>query len=234
METAKLKGQNVIKYVLLIVFLFTSNYMFCQKKITGIYSSLMPHQEHYNYFDFNTNGTFEYHSGASLGDDEFGKGYYQIKNDSLILNYDLTEIKEDSYYKSRRYYNSKDSIQIKFNAYNFNKTPIQNIQIYSYPNYKSTKTDSNGVATLSFKKVERNSKMEIHIDGAFLAKQVIYIDVNTNYIIDVYMSKSVIIGFGHPKAIKNETEKYKILEYQDDIIKLKNNSRVMDLIKQSK
>ncbi|MBQ0907656.1 hypothetical protein KBJ98_02945 [Flavobacterium sp. F-328] len=71
----------------------------------------MPNQEYYNYFDLNANGTFEYHSGACLGDDEFGKGHYQIKKDSLFLNYDLTELEYKSYYKSKEYFNADDWAQ---------------------------------------------------------------------------------------------------------------------------
>lgn len=232
MVTINLKGQNVIKYLLYLVVVFSSNCMIGQKKITGRYSSLMPNQEYYNYFNFNTNGTFEYHSGASLGDNEFGQGHYEINKDSLILNYDLTEVQYDSYYKSQRYFNSKDSIKIMFNAYNFDKTPIYNLQIYSYPNVKSTTTDVKGIAMLSFKKEELNSKIEIHVEGEFLVKQVIYVDPTANYIFDVYMNKNVIIGFGHPKAIKNEIKKYKIIEFLEDRIKLIHNGKILQLNKQ--
>lgn len=232
METTNLKGQNVIKYLSCLVILLSSHCMIGQKKIVGRYSSLMPNQEYYNYFDFNTDGTFDYHSGASLGDDEFGKGHYEINKDSLILNYDLTAIQYDSYYKSQRYFNSEDSIKIMFNAYNFDKTPIYNLQIYSYPNFKSTITDVKGKAMLSFKKENLNSKIEIHIEGEFLVKQVIYVDPMANYIFDVYMNKSVIIGFGHPKAIKNEIKKYKIIEFLEDRIKLIHNGKVLQMNKQ--
>ena len=101
------KEQNVIKSLLIVVIICLSNNLYCQKKIIGNYSSLKAYQEHYKYYKFNENGIFEYHSGASLGDDEYGKGHYQIKNDSLILNYDLTELKLKSYHKIKEYYNTK-------------------------------------------------------------------------------------------------------------------------------
>ena len=234
METINLKGQNVIKYLLYIVIVFSSNCMLCQQQIVGRYSSLMPNQEYYHYFDFHANGTFEYHSGASLGDDEFGKGHYKIKKDSLILNYDLTEVQYDSYYKSQRYFNSKDSIKIIFNAYNFDNTSIHKLQIYSYPNYNSTITDFDGKAMLSFKKEKLNTKIEIHIEGEFLVKQIIHLDLSANYIFNVYMKSSVIIGFGHPRAIKDEIKKYALVALRDDSIKLNHNGKVVELIKRPK
>ena len=47
------------------------------------------------------------------------------------------------------------------------------------------------------------------------------------------MNKSVIQGFGHPKALKNQVLKYKIIEYTNDFIKIKKDNRVIKLIKQS-
>ncbi|MCD8399206.1 hypothetical protein G1K66_08220 [Tenacibaculum finnmarkense] len=93
------KEQNVIKWILIMWIFSLSSQLYCQEEIIGRYTNLMSYQEHYNYFNFNENGVFEYHSGASLGDDEFGKGHYLIKNDSLILNYDLTEPSFKSYHK---------------------------------------------------------------------------------------------------------------------------------------
>tara|TARA_B110000240_G_C13446670_1_gene430636 strand:- start:57 stop:731 length:675 start_codon:yes stop_codon:yes gene_type:complete len=223
----------VIKLLLTVTFFCLSINLYCQKEIIGRYSSLMLYQEHYNYFDFNENGIFEYHSGACLGDDEFGKGHYKIKNDSLILIYNLTELNEESYFKAKKYYNSKDSIQVNLNIYSFNKEPLYNIIVYSFPNLKSTESDIKGIASLKLKKQTYKDKIELHIDGEFWVKQVIFLDSDANYDIDIFMNKSIIQGFGHPKAIKNEIKKYKIVEYKDDFIKLKSDSGIMKLIKQS-
>jgi len=227
------KEQNVIKILLTVVVFYLSSNLYCQKKIIGKYSSLMGYQEYYNYFDFNKNGVFEYHSGADLGDDEFGKGHYQIKNDSLILNYDLTELKEESYFKAKKYYNSKDSIKVNLNIYSSNKEPLYKIIVYSFPNYQSTESDKQGTAHLKLKKGSYKEKVALHIDGVFWAKQIIYLDSDTNYNLDVFMNKSVIQGFGHPKALKNQIIKYKIVEFNKDFIKLENINGFMKLIKQS-
>lgn len=216
------KELNVIKFFLTVAVLFVISNLYCQKKISGRYSNLMLNQEYYNYFEFYENGVFEYHSGADLGDDEFGKGHYKIENDTLILNYNLTELKEESYFRIKKYYNSKDSIQINLNIYDFKNNPLDNIMVYSFPIYKSTESNKNGISTLKFKKGLPKEKIEIHIDAEFWSKQIIYLDLITNYNIDVYMSSLVKGGFSHPKALKNQIIKYKILEYKDEFMKLKN------------
>ena len=146
------KEQNVIKSVLVILIFSLSGQLYCQKKINGIYNRLMLNQEHYDYFNFSEKGIFEYHSGASLGDKEFGKGHYFIKNDSLILNYDLTELKEESYFKAKKYYNNKDSITISLTIYDFKNNPINNLGIYTFPKYKSTESNIKGKAVLRIKR----------------------------------------------------------------------------------
>jgi glutamate formiminotransferase len=191
----------------------------------------MPNQEHYSYFNFCNNEIFEYHSGASLGDDKFGKGHYQIKNDSLTLNYDLTEIRYESYFKAQKYFNTKDSIQVNLNIYDFNKKPLYNVIVYSYPNIQSTESNQEGVAFLKLKKGNHKDKIELHIYGSFWSKQIIYLDSEANYNIDVFMSKSVIEGFTHPKAIKHDIKKYEIVKFTDNYIKLKNEKGILRLDK---
>lgn len=223
------KEQNVIK--LLVILLITASIvkLSAQEKIEGKYS--VPIIFAYKYYVFNNNGTFEYHSGASLGDSEFGKGHYQIKNDSLILNYDLTELANESFFKAKKYYNSKDSIEIKLSIYNFKKEPLYNIMVYSFPNYQSTDSNKQGAAFLKLKKGAYKDKIKLHVEGEFWAKKIIYLDSNSNYDIDIFMSKSKIQGFGHPKAIKNQVLKYKIIEQSNDFIKIRNENRVTKLVK---
>lgn len=229
-----LKEQTVTKYLILLSFLSSFNFLYGQKKLKGKYSRLATLQEHYNYLDFKENGTFEYHAGASLGDDEFGKGNYQIKNDSLFLNYNLTELKEESYFIAKKYYNTKDSIKVNLNIYNFNKEPLYNIIVDSYPNHLSTESSKKGFACLKLKKGSYKEKIEIYIDGEFFAKQIIYLDSDTNYNLDVFMSNSISYGFGHPKAIKNQMEKYKIIEISKEFLKVEIDNKVMKLIRISK
>lgn len=220
---------NKILFLLLVSIFY--NKLYSQSKIIGKYSSLMLHQEHYKYFDFHENGIFEYYSGASLGDDEHAKGHYQIKNDSLILNYDLTELKYESFFKAQKYYNTKDSIEVNLNIYNFNKVPLNNIMVYSFPNYISTESNKRGFAFLKLKKSNQKEKIKLHVDGSFWSQQIIYLDSDANYNLEVFMSKSVIEGFTHPKAIKNEIIKYKIIENNENQLKLQKDNKLIILKK---
>lgn len=105
------------------------------------------------------------------------------------------------------------------------------MQVYAFPKRKSTESDKNGLAVLKFKKEKRKDKLEIHIDGEFLAKQIIYLDFDINYNIDVFMNESVIQGFGHPEAIKNQIDRFKIIEISEKYIRLENNNKEIKLIK---
>lgn len=226
------KEQNVIRLLLpLLIFLLSTHLIQSQTTLSGKYSSLMPYQEHYGFFEFFENGTFEYHSGASLGDDEFGKGHYQIKNDFLILNYDLTKLSYESYYKIKKYYNSKDSIQVKLRVFDFESNPLNEIKVITDPEGQSTNVDDKGLASLIFKKGSFKDKIKLYIDGAFWAECIIVLDSDTNYNIDVFMNKSEIIGLGHPNAIKGIKIEYKIIENSKDALKLKSGDQVLTLEK---
>ncbi|APG65867.1 hypothetical protein LPB136_11040 [Tenacibaculum todarodis] len=201
--------------------------MSAQQKLKGNYSSVDGIGVFFKNYSFDEDSVFIYEEGGDLGVIKYGKGHYIIKNDSLLLNYDLTQLKEESYFTAKKYYNSKDSIKVRLNIYNFDRKPLYNIQIYSQSNLKSTESDKNGNAILIFKKGEFKEIIEIHIDGDFFAKQIIYLHRNSNYIVDVFMSKSKIIGFGHPRAIKNEIIKYKIIENNKKCLKLKKENKIV-------
>ncbi|TDE00385.1 hypothetical protein [Flavobacterium sandaracinum] len=228
METINLKGQNVNKYLLYIVVVFSSNCMLCQKQIVGRYSSLMSNQEYYNYFDFNAKGTFEYHSGASLGDDEFGKGHYQIKKDSLFLNYNLTELEYKSYYKSKEYFNAKDLVTIKIAIRDLEGISNNNANIY-IPNERNGYVQGkDGFVTFDLKK--ENQEVSIEISNLGYENYKLTLSKFKNHEIEVFLKKSSTIS----KAIKNEIKEYKILELTKNKIKLEQNGKLVELVKQLK
>ncbi len=223
-----LKGLNVIN-IIFILFI-SSPSIFCQQKMEGIYH-MNEMGDFYQIYTCTAN-TFSYEAGGDLGMSIYGNGHYSIKNDSIIFNFDLTTLKEESFFKAKKYYNSKDSVEIHINGYTFNKAPIANLMIYSFPNYQSTETNKDGVANLKFKKESNKNKIQLHVNGEFWVKQAIDLDLSANYILDVFMGKSIVQGFGHPKAIKNEIRKYKILKLDDSILKLKNKDQVLVFKKQ--
>lgn len=225
------KERNVIRFFIVLAFLLNVSRLPAQQKINGKYSMVDGTGYFWTDYTFDINSTFTFEEGGDLGTESYGQDHYTIKNDSLFLNYDLTELKEESYFKAKKYYNFKDSIQIKLNIYNYNHEPLYNMQVYAFPKRKSTESDKNGLAVLKFKKEKRKDKLEIHIDGEFLAKQIIYLDFDINYNIDVFMNESVIQGFGHPEAIKNQIDRFKIIEISEKHIRLENNNKEIKLIK---
>ena len=182
-------------------------------------------------YKFNDKGVFEKDVDGELGKTHYGKGHYQIKNDSLILNYDLTELNFESYYKVKKYYNSKDSIQINLKVQDFENNPLNEIMVLTDLEVQSTDVDDKGWASLTFKKGSFKDKIKLYIDGPFWAECIIVLDSNTNYNIDVFMSKSEIIGLAHPKAIKGIKVEYKIIENSIKTLKLKSGNQVLTLEK---
>ena len=216
------------KYILWIIILLSSNYMLCQNRIVGRYSNLMPNQEYYNYFDFNVNGTFEYHSGASLEDDEFGKGHYQIKKDSLFLNYDLTELEYTSYYKAKEYFNAEDLVTIKIAVRDLERSSTVSANIY-IPNERNGYVQGkDGFITFCLKK--ENQEVIIEISNLGYENYKLTLSKLKNHEIEVFLKKSSTIS----RAIKDEIKKYGTLEFRDDSIKLNHNGKVVEFVKQSK
>ncbi len=233
MEIMMPKGKSVKVLLFLIGFISSIPFCFSQKKLKGVYKVKYELNDFSKKYSFNENGGFSSESYGNLGLIEFGKGHYTIKNDTLFLNYNLTKLKEDSFHKSKKYYNSKDSIQIRLNIHSSNNIkPLFNVQIWSFPEYKSTESDKNGNAFFKFIKEKRKEKIEIHIDGKYLAKHIIYIGFEANYDIEVFMSKSDVVGFGHTKALKNEIIKYEIIEINNRFIKIKKNEQNLILNKE--
>ena len=219
-----------VQSVISIIILSLNINCFSQSSVEGTYTSK------YNSatYHFNTKNIFEIKffeatHGLLKG---YAKGhYYLITKDSLILNYDLTKLKEESYFKAKKYYNYNDSITINLTVYDFNKNPIQNVTVYTYPNNVLTTTNKNGKTTLKLKKEKLKNGITLDLDGEFLAAQTINIDYDANYIINAYMSKSKMASFGHLKAYKNQTIGYKILKLSKNEIKLKTKNSFLHLKK---
>ena len=226
------KEQNVIK-IYLILFLLSIIKISAQEKIEGDYLIVDGTGYFFENYSFDKNKIFFWKKGGDLGISEHGKGHYQIKNDSLILNYDLTELKYESYYKLKKFYNAKDSIQVNLRVKDFENNPLNEITVFTDPAGQSTNVNDKGLANLIFKKGSFKDKIKLNVDGAFWAECVIVLDSDTNYNIDVFMNKSEIIGLSHPKAIKGFKINYKIIENSKHKLKLKNSDQVLTLKKQS-
>ena len=102
----------IINFFVGIILLFNYDICDAQKRIEGkYYIEGMGYSA--NSITFFKDGTFEDISSGCIGVSEYGKGHYSLTKDSLILNYDLTELTEDTYHRWKKYDNLEDSIQIR-------------------------------------------------------------------------------------------------------------------------
>ncbi|WP_299673345.1 hypothetical protein [uncultured Tenacibaculum sp.] len=225
------KVQIVINFILFFIFFYATK-TFSQEIIQGKYkkNNII---DTFESFEFNKNGLFSFKKETDVGIHSKGKGHYKIVKDSLFLNYDLSYPNKNSYYQSRSYYNSKDSISINFSIFNFKSKPLNNVMIYTTGNtpYKSCETSLYDKCAFTFKKGDYSNRIEILIDGEFLDRQLIILAPDRNYEITAYMNKNQSIGFYHPKTIKDEKQKFKILKFSEEYIELKNSEIQFKLIK---
>lgn len=224
------KVKNVIKlWVLFFMSFFLSEVIYAQKKIEGVYSFLASNQEHYNYFSFDKNGKFEYHKGASLGDDIYGAGHFNISKDTLILNYNLTELIYKSYHKIKEYYNSKDSISVKVIVKDFKGKANINANVYAFKDKVGGIVNDVGEVILRFKKEAGNFILDISNLGYENYK--LELSKSKNYVLVVFLNSESV----NSRAISDEIVKYKILSLNDKKLKLRTkDNQIITLIKTSK
>jgi len=183
----------------------------------------MPLQEHYNYYVFDESGKFEYHKGASLGDDKYGFGTYEIRNDTLILIYNTAEPLIIGHHKSRVFTNKNSKIEIVFTVYDLENNitlPFTNIFYIDdkiNKGYEGEKTDENGKA--NFELIKSNKKIEFNITLLGFKEYKLTIEPKYSYSIDVYLQKQ---GLGIP--IKNQVDKFEINEFNEELFRIKTKS----------
>lgn len=199
-----------------IFFLLIGPLLFGQKEINGMYSDLAPLQEHYSYYSFNKEGTFEYHSGASLGDDYYGFGHYAISNDFIILNFDsIPEIESSGYYQFKRWTNDQDNISLKFNVYDLNKNKLSGAAIV-IPSEKFGTLIQGGKGELELptKNIKQVEKLRISLLG--YETQELVFDRSFNYEFEIYLRES-----SSGTAIINQIDTLKITQWGDDFFEVK-------------
>lgn len=232
------KEKNVPRRIVFFIFLFYSILNFSQDKIIGNYllnnnpsNVIKGGGGVFTFYKFYKDGIFKRQTSGELGQIDYGKGHYFIRNDTLVLNYDLTELKEESYFKSKKFYNYKDSIRINLSVYDFNNNPIDNIGVYAYPNNLLVSTNKKGKTVLKLKKEKFKNGITLDLDGDGLARLTIHIGYSANYFIEAFMSKRSGPGFGHLRAYKNQIIKYKILKHTKDAIILETNNNKTYILK---
>lgn len=214
------KAQNVTRIILILVYLFINNKAISQEKLNGSYSCLAPLQEYYNIFSFNKNGQFEYHVGASLGDDYYGKGEYKFTDNQLILNYNKTEHLKIGYHASKIWSNNKDSININFKFFDFDNNPVPYVNVIykdslSKNGHNGVMADEKGTALLNLKK-DRND-LQFEISNLGFNHYKFPINKNYNYEVSVYLQKD---GFGLP--ILNQIDTLEVVKKKTKYFTVKN------------
>jgi hypothetical protein len=208
---------NLIKVIQIsLPILCCSPSLFGQKELNGTYSALAPLQEHYRHYSFNKKGSFEYHSGAGLGDDYYGFGHYSISNDLLILNFDsIPEIESSGYYQFKHWTNNQDNISLKFKVYDLNKNKLSGTAIL-VPSDKlgSLIQDGKGELELPTKSTKQVEKLRISLLG--YETQELVFNRGFNYEFEIYLKES-----SSGTAIINQIDTLKITQWGDDFFEVK-------------
>ncbi len=199
---------------------------FSQEKISGEYIVKYSTKDFITKYTFQKNGIFTRKSIGDLGPKTYGKGHYYIKNDILTLNYDLTELKENSFHKARYYKNSKDSVTVVVNIYDFSKKPLSGILVHR--GFKESKKTENGKVCFQLKKGKGRIEIEV-LDENYI-KDSFFVYNNLNYEIDVFLKKRSV--YNNPVPLKGEVLKYQIIKLSKDLIELKKDKKKILLTKQ--
>lgn len=207
------REQNVIKFSLFFLLFIISTSIFSQKFIEGKYIIKDGIGDFATICIFNKNGIFKEEAFGHLGVESYGKGHYYIKKDSLILNYDLTDLKTNDYHKYKYFANQKDSIKIRVSIRDMNNKPLSNISILNFKNKIDYKSNSNGIIQFSLRKEKK--KIELHIVNDALGYDF-FIWTDKNYEIEVFLRQG-----NYAIPYKNQISKYKILKLTKEELKLR-------------
>ncbi len=218
------KEQNVKKtFFVFLFFVFINS--FSQEKIIGNFYIKAKMNYGLTKFKFDNDGIFQMKINDGLEIQNYGSGHYYIKKDSLYLDYDLTELKEKSYHRTKYFDSNKDSTTIKIRFLGKENKPVKNTLIDlrdNPPYFKAKKTDKNGIVIFKLKKKRR--KVVFFITHEDYGDYEFKVWLHYNNIIDVYLHNS----FGG-LPIKKYFAKYKIKNITKDVIELKSNDKLLSL-----
>lgn len=190
-----------------MLFLLISPSLFGQKELNGMYSDLAPLQENYRHYSFKKEGSFEYHSGASLGDDYYGFGHHTISNNLIILNHDsIPKIILSGYYQFIRWTNNQDIINLKFKVYDLNKNKLSGASIVVPAEKLGTLIQGGkGELELPTRSTEQVEKLRISLLG-YQTQELVF-ERGFNYEFEIYLKES-----SSGTAIINQIDTLKITQ----------------------
>lgn len=216
------KVKSVINKTLFILIVVGNSLVsFTQEKIDGKYSFIDGTGEFYTYYEFFKDEIFTYEHGGDVGRENFGKGHYFIKNDSLILNYNLTKLEENSYHKIKYYENYENQAKIELKIFDLNKTPIEEVEVINNVNNSRDKPNKDGTIIYFFPK--NSGWVKFRVLNYWFGSHEFTITTNINSQVEVYLRRSSGAG------IKDVIFKYRILELNSEKLKLETKSGIMTL-----
>ncbi|QNM85374.1 hypothetical protein H9W90_14475 [Polaribacter pectinis] len=189
-------------FFLLIIISYNLN---SQSKFIGLHCKDYKTKDFSTCYNFNK-GLFVYEHIGDIGVIEYGAGNYQIKNDSLFLNFDKTKSRNTSKVKLLSKTDSfKDSIQLKFIVRNQK-------QVLTYPYNGSIEIKDKGYTSLNKNNVvfvKNNFQDSIVIKYRNLGFDPLEINLKSgrNYVIEISL------GDFSGKPIFYKKEYYKVEEF---------------------
>ncbi|MFJ1263002.1 hypothetical protein ACILDS_09955 [Capnocytophaga canis] len=211
----KQKVVNASK-ILFFTFLGIHFYVLPQETIEGVFYVTEAEGEFGYMYKFSKNGTFEYTYSGDVAVINYGKGHYSFVKDSLILNFDLTELTESTYHKYTFYENYKDSIEIKFRIITVDNGIAKELNVGSSTDRVGLILGNSNSGAIKLKR--ENNYKKIFFSSIEYNRYDVQIYGAYNYNIDVYLKKTSTYGEAIP--IKFVTKKYKILKNKKDYLEL--------------
>jgi len=196
------KAKNVIKYIFLICFMIFSNIIISQSIVEDTYCREYELKDFSICLTFKLNNEFRYEYSGDLGIIDYGEGNYDIRNDSLILNYNETSPKALSYHRLYYWESGKDSVCLNFKLKTLNGVIVPYASVI-FPENKIFKSNSKGNVSIMLKRSDEKKRISIRDIGLWYDLEI---SPTHNYDIDVFFSERGEI------PIMNKIEKFKIIE----------------------
>ncbi|WP_408029418.1 hypothetical protein [Tenacibaculum xiamenense] len=210
-----------VKNAINIFIVFITFNVFSQINLEGTFCKKSKHKDFATCYKFSENN-FKYEHIGDIGIIEYGEGNFLIKNDSLILIYNKTELNNKSNYKIVNTSTSKsDSIKLRFiikNSYHMLDYPLNGaIKINDGP-YINLNKDGEIAVKKTYDSIKLKTGV-LHQDNLEFK-----IKADKNYLLEVFLSES------SGKPIVNRIEKFKINKILKDSILLYENGKKTKLL----
>ncbi|WP_298370093.1 hypothetical protein [uncultured Lutibacter sp.] len=199
------KVQIVIKpFIIILVGMLCCNSN-AQTNLIGTFCIDYTMKDFFNCLTFQKEKNFKYKYGGDTGMFEYGQGKYKFKGNKLILNYNKTEPIKIGYHLSKIWTNSKDSINLKINIFNFDSIPLPSVSIVykdslSKYGYGGVSANEKGIASVDLKRDRTTLRLTVSHIG--YRQYEFEIDKNYIYDISIFLQKE---GYGLPILNKIDT-----------------------------